>query len=345
MSIERKEQLQKRIFRQILVIIIVVSIGSVIGNFATGFPIEANFKWLVVFMVAFIMLRYLNEDRYGVRMMFAFVTFLVYVILPLGWYNSGRVNNNAIIYAFVFVIGATILFKGWQRLFLIISTGIFFVGFIVIEFTHPEFLPSYGATLIFWDRLIQIPLAIAISAGMLIQFADTFHKNNDELMALTDKYMELAYTDSLTGIGNRGYIIEELEKLIDERRDFVTLMIDLDNFKHVNDTYGHLWGDRLLEQLADVLQKIFGEDCLYGRYGGDEFIVILFADMAEVDRRVGWFTKEMRENKNFSTYGATISGGYSRYPKGMALDQYLKRIDLTLYNAKGTGKDKILKAE
>lgn len=320
----------------------VVAIGSIIGNFMTSYPMSANFKWLVVFGVAFIMLKYLNEDRYGVGGMFVVVVFLIAIVLPVGWYNSGSVNNNAIVYAFIFAIGVIILFDGWKRYVLLMSITFMFIGFIIVEYAYPGFLPVHDPTLVFWDRMIQVPLAIAISAGMLIQFTDAYHKSNNELEDLTTKYMRLAYTDALTGIGNRGYIISEMEKQIREQRTFVTLMIDLDNFKHVNDTYGHLWGDRLLQMLAESLQESFGKENLYGRYGGDEFIIILFMEMDEAEKRIEKFLEEVRSNRNFNSYGATISGGYAQYLVGMALDQYLKCIDMALYDAKGHGKDRIL---
>lgn len=344
MNGDNRIKFQQRIFRQILWIMILTSFANIAGNLLTNYPMNANYKWVVVLVVAFVIERWLMDSPFSEQIMFLLVALLVYTIFPLGWYNSGRVSNNALAYAFLFTIGSTILFKGWKRYFLLSSIIILFISFMYIEFSYPDFLPLHDEMVAFYDRMLQIPLVIFITSGMLIQFADSAHDEHNQLEALSRNYRELAYTDALTGIGNRGYIIMEMERLIRDKVDFIALMIDLDNFKYVNDTFGHLTGDHLLIQLAEKLKSAFGEESNYGRYGGDEFIILIQRPEEEVEEMIADFLTDVRNNGITSKYGATISGGFSHYDGRTALDTFLKKVDQGLYKAKGKGKDQILKA-
>ena len=90
---------------------------------------------------------------------------------------------------------------------------------------------------------------------------------------------KLSTTDYLTKVYSRRYLIEHIEKLVSESvhsgNNFQLLLIDINRFKSINDTYGHLVGDQILEKLGEVLNMEIEERDVCGRYGGDEFIVVL----------------------------------------------------------------------
>ena len=344
MDLENRLKFQKKIFRQVLWIMIIAAVSNVIGNLMTDYPMNANIKWVIVVAVAGLILKKAMNSRYIVSIMYVLLTLLILLILPMGWYNSGKVNNNALAYVFLFVIGVVILFNGWRRYSLLGLILVLFGVFMYVEFRYPDFLPVYDGLLAFWDKLIQVPLTILIAAAMMIQYADAFNKKNKELGDLSDKFRKLAYMDVLTGLGNRAFIIKELERLVAEQKDFITLMIDLDNFKYVNDQYGHLQGDQVLRALAGSLKRTFGEESLFGRYGGDEFIILFREQEETLEDRILHLMEDIHENTKISAVGATISGGYGRYSFGQSLDSHLRQIDQTLYRAKGSGKDQILRA-
>ena len=111
----------------------------------------------------------------------------------------------------------------------------------------------------------------------------------DVLRVENDRLRLLAQQDSLTGLLNRGAMEARVAALLEEQTPGVLLMIDADNFKNVNDRYGHLMGDRALRELARLLGYYFGKGSVIGRMGGDEFAVFLagrqtrqqVADLAE----------------------------------------------------------------
>ncbi len=105
----------------------------------------------------------------------------------------------------------------------------------------------------------------------------------ERLMYERNRYREMSITDSLTGLANLTYALEKGHHALVDGKDLTMLIIDIDNFRHVNDTYGHLAGNRVLISVAGLLKKLMaGVDCTIGRLGGDEFI-ILVKDCAQSD--------------------------------------------------------------
>ena len=104
------------------------------------------------------------------------------------------------------------------------------------------------------------------------------HKQT-ELLKLNHKLEILSITDGLTGLNNRRFFIEKLDEYLVQSKQtnclFSLLILDIDHFKLVNDTHGHLVGDKVLIQLAKLLTDFFPKDYTIARYGGEEFVVIL----------------------------------------------------------------------
>ena len=341
---DNAELFRQRLLKQILWFVIAISGTNIVGNMAIRYPMSANIKWTVGIVLAWLILRYGLESKYYELIVFSLFLVVTFVFFPLGWYGSGLESNNVIGYAFLLVMGYIILFRGFKRWFLLASVVVLFVAFQFLEFYFPEHMIVHPRSLLFVDRLIQIPLVLGASMAMMIQYVNIFYSKNDELEELNSKFRTLAFTDSLTGLGNRALIFDKLEALVDDQKQFTTLMIDLDNFKQVNDTYGHIEGDRLLVKVADQLRASF-PDGLVARYGGDEFIIILFEDKNKVSSMVETFLDDTRHDELLSGYGATISGGYSSYNGRGTLDKFLRLVDTTLYSAKGSGKNQILYQE
>lgn len=103
---------------------------------------------------------------------------------------------------------------------------------------------------------------------------------NEELEKTNNKLHELASTDMLTGLYNRHQFQRDLQKTMElvnvgDEQNFSLLFIDLDNFKYYNDTFSHEIGDFLLQEVAKILQENVRENDIVGRYGGDEFVIML----------------------------------------------------------------------
>ena len=159
-----------------------------------------------------------------------------------------------------------------------------------------------------------------------------------------NKYKILARTDSLTNIYNRYGFDELAEKIISKnpQTHFVAALLDIDDFKFINDIYGHSYGDKALKSLADSMKAFFPSDALLGRNGGDEFCILLpNCTFKEADKQLQQFTKLP---KTFSYHGKElafyISPGYAEYPTFAASPSQLMRCaDAALYEIKLHGKN------
>ena len=157
------------------------------------------------------------------------------------------------------------------------------------------------------------------------------------------KFQILARTDSLTNIYNRYGFDEFAEKMIQKnpKTHFVVALLDIDDFKFINDIYGHNYGDRALKNLADSMKTFFPSDALLGRNGGDEFCILLpNCTFAEADIQLQKFTKLP---KSFSYHGKEhafyISLGYAEYPTFASnRSQLMRCADAALYEIKLHGK-------
>ena len=157
-------------------------------------------------------------------------------------------------------------------------------------------------------------------------------------------YQILARTDALTNIYNRYGFDEFAEKMISKnpQTHFVAALLDIDDFKFINDIYGHSYGDRALKSLADSMKAFFPSDALLGRNGGDEFCILLpNCTLKEADKQLQQFTMLP---KTFSCHGEKhvfyISLGYAEYPTFAANHSQLMRYaDAALYEIKLHGKN------
>ncbi|MFH5183337.1 diguanylate cyclase domain-containing protein [Paenibacillus sp. TAB 01] len=165
-----------------------------------------------------------------------------------------------------------------------------------------------------------------------------------KLMESERNYKYLAHHDALTGLYNRVAIQERLQQKMAGGQSFALALIDLDNFKQINDTYGHLVGDSYLQHVAGSLRRYAQPDDLIGRIGGDEFIMIIpFADEAidpyhEAHRRLSPLRSHSFRHNDVEL-PISFSAGVSLYPKHASdVTSLLNKADEAMYGVKRSGK-------
>ena len=180
-----------------------------------------------------------------------------------------------------------------------------------------------------------LTISLLLSVLIRVWLVAKEHKN---------KYQILARTDSLTNIYNRYGFDELAEKMISKnpQAHFVAALLDIDDFKFINDIYGHSYGDRALKILADSMKAFFPSDALLGRNGGDEFCILLpNCTFEEADVQLQQFTKLSKifsyHNEEHAFY---ISLGYAEYPTfASSHSQLMRCADAALYEIKLHGKN------
>lgn len=146
--------------------------------------------------------------------------------------------------------------------------------------------------------------------------------------------------DPLTNLYNRRTIEEKYHELIKfsnkENRKLTVLMIDLDDFKEINDTLGHQKGDELLKDVSSLLQKVVGKENIVIRWGGDEFVILL---RSMNGKSVATYVKEIQDGGRaimpLSVTSEVMSIGVAVYPEdGRSLEQLTHKADQVMYNSK-----------
>lgn len=175
-------------------------------------------------------------------------------------------------------------------------------------------------------------------------FYDMTDKKNHE-----KKLVEVARYDDLTALPNRKYFFEELERAILKAkrygRRFAVLFIDVDDFKKVNDTYGHAGGDEYLKHIANQLKAASRETDFPARFGGDEFVVVLEGvrediDVLELVEKIQLSLVSSKIRLASENVDVTISIGVSIFPdSGLTSEELLKNADAAMYQAKKNGKN------
>ena len=179
----------------------------------------------------------------------------------------------------------------------------------------------------------------------LEQLHDEIEKKQRELMDMNTILVELSMTDKLTGLKNRRFFQEKLEEQIalftKMGIPFSLLILDIDRFKKVNDTYGHDVGDEVLIQLASVLTTQKREIDLAARYGGEEFVVILPNTDVEESKRLAEHLRHCVEQTQWKVGALTISIGIATFTEQASDETLIKHADQALYSSKENGRNRV----
>jgi diguanylate cyclase len=212
---------------------------------------------------------------------------------------------------------------------------------------------DYEGTKRIVDRMILETNALIKSGSRLQSRMRISSADLQQLYRELEKSQKEAQTDSLTGLINRRGLEKrfELERIRAKQNTlpFSIIMVDLDHFKKVNDTYGHLVGDSLLRGVARILKLQLRRNDIAARYGGEEFLILLpetdlvgaGAVAGKIQR--GLSTKEWKLKESGQSMGQiTVSMGISVYAMNESGNDMIKRADDALYMAKSSGRNQVV---
>lgn len=186
------------------------------------------------------------------------------------------------------------------------------------------------------------------------EFQSQLQTAEEEITALKqqlDQREEDAYLDALTKVGNRRAFDRRLVELFqDTDTDATLVLVDLDHFKNLNDTYGHLMGDKVLQGVAKVMQKTCPDSALAARYGGEEFAFLIQGN-ADAGVRVAEQTRQLlgklllrKKSDGQVIDNITASFGVAQRTEGEYPEQLIERADKALYKAKESGRNRVTMA-
>ncbi|SHO51294.1 GGDEF domain-containing response regulator [Anaerocolumna xylanovorans] len=169
-------------------------------------------------------------------------------------------------------------------------------------------------------------------------------KNQRELQLLMKELKEMAITDYLTKLYNRRYFMEKLHEYVEsDYTEFALILFDVDNFKNINDVYGHNAGDIALVNISNIFRLILREEDTISRWGGEEFLV--FLPNADIDTAMKIADKLRKEVERYTftfestDFHCTITGGVVKYDPDLTVEKNITCADQALYQGKSMGKN------
>ena len=244
---------------------------------------------------------------------------------------------------YLFIIGYCGVFNKSMRS---IKIGVF----CMLAYTAACFLAAKQGSydIDYWRLAIKNIFIVISSYG--ICFINYEVKRYDEMHK---KEFKLARTDKLTGLANRHYfeqkLGEEVEYSDKSGNPINVLIFDLDNFKRFNDTYGHIWGDKLLLLFSDIIKQNIRNSDIPIRYGGEEFLLLIRDIDLKTAKLVGDRIRKQLEKQRIyvgnddSRKLVTVSCGIAQYPRNSTnMKEVIDLADKALYHAKETGKNAVV---
>jgi diguanylate cyclase (GGDEF)-like protein len=300
------------------------------------------------------------------------VIFISFVVFPALWIITGGTRGSIPYYIIINAGIIALLLDGLKRKIIFFLYALVIGGLIVIEYHLPVI--GYNSDLIrsidfAFDLYVCLFSSVILIAVLIDSYMDEFkksekylaalkeqnkeieaknrllEKSNSELIKAKEKAEKLSITDYLTGTYNKRFITlclnEEIGTSRKKQKKLTAALIDVDNFKTINDTYGHMYGDYVLERISKTIISSLRKEDLVGRFGGDEFLIIL----PDTNREEGHAIMErvrqkILELKWETDLVVTISGGVIEIDddKSACL---LTKLDQLLYRAKHKSKNMI----
>ncbi|MCR5691691.1 MAG: GGDEF domain-containing protein [Eubacterium sp.] len=202
---------------------------------------------------------------------------------------------------------------------------------------------------------MELPLASIFNVNLIIAslamimysvfFVKSIAEINEKLETKGEELNFLATHDALTGLRNRHYIQTDFDLISSGDEPFCLLLGDVDDFKKINDTYGHNCGDHCLIYVADTIDKIVGDDGIVCRWGGEEFLAIMRLPGEEGIKRAEEICQKLREvllQFETHTVAVTMTIGFATGEESKDGNELIRMVDDRLYIGKNNGKNQVV---
>ncbi|KTF14567.1 diguanylate cyclase [Pseudoalteromonas sp. 10-33] len=279
---------------------------------------------------------YKSVEKSASAILYNLYALMIYLVLTGGAQGTGPI--------WIFIVSpVTFSIRGLRRgifdilLFLLAVVLAFYCAH---TFSFYDYQPSQ-----FPYRILFSFIIVAMLSGF---YENSREKYNQKILALSKKNELLATIDPLTGLPNRRYTMNKLKEfklaLTKEQTPFVLILCDVDNFKKVNDEYGHSFGDEALIHLANILNQHTPNNAVASRWGGEEFLIaiphVFNAKGEEIANKIHAALKQFPVNTSSQSLSLTISMGVVQSRESDSIDLDIKRADELLYKAKEQGKNR-----
>lgn len=339
--------LEKRITHAMIFCAMFGTFFGFIESFVLHLPLAAVLLPLILF---FLLLGFSIWGFHTQRPeLFAIISISVigFVVFPLMFFANDGIRGGMIFYFIIAAVCIAIVLKGKCRIFLFFIIMLEYTVLFILYDLAPQYFLHMPKETAFIDQLSSM----LISSLILFSFSyvvsqQNFHDRNT-IEKLSKMYEHQANTDELTGLYNRRYFNNFLKLAVSTLGDTGKLhlaMLDIDDFKVVNDKYGHQLGDSVLKQFATILKKTENSGVTVCRYGGEEFLMLIpQRNRHEALHLVETILKDIWSKIQVGNDGfITASAGFISCNANMSYETLLQEVDKRLYKAKCTGKNRVV---
>ena len=313
-----------------------------------GYPAQAvwvNLAATLCSLVGFVLITRFKKHRLTAHL----VTSAIYISSAGVMVISGGIHSSSAIWQVFVPVAAFTMIGLWAGLRWGAICLITVVAAYLLETSGVTQFAGFEATTL--DRLIDMGGAI-IATSIAIWYSDSIKSSSlADLEKTKDQLNYLATVDPLTNTFNRRHFLELSERRIKRVQTSnghaSFLLFDIDHFKKVNDEYGHIIGDQVLQGMAQICMNNLRTDDILGRFGGEEFVILLpdtkLEDARNIAERLRRLIAETPIETDIGPIRTTISIGIAIKEKtaAISIDQLLSRADRAMYRAKQAGRNRV----
>jgi diguanylate cyclase (GGDEF)-like protein len=332
---------------------LIIKIFAIIACLTTGFMsgvASFNSNYLLAgvlaltslsFFIAFYVVQFLHRSLYISSSIILYTVFVLMLYLVL----SGGNHGSGILWIYL-VPQVTFFIRGLKRGIkdlVLFGIAMIITFYAVYYFQMPSYYLNTGM-LQFASRVCFSFLIVAVLSGIYEYFRE---KYNNKIITLAKNNKRLSITDPLTQLSNRRFALEEIDKLknINKEGVFSIVLVDVDDFKRINDEFGHLVGDKVLIYLAEIFTDELSNNSSASRWGGEEFLFLLpntnKNQAIQMMKMLQASLSQTPFKANKEILNITVSMGIREVNGSKSsIDEDIKYADDLLYVAKESGKNK-----
>ena len=283
-----------------------------------------------------------------------YVDLTVLLYIPCFFFQTTDLSDATLVYGLLGIFIMVIIHSGKARVPMTAASLVIYVGCIVIRHVYlPQDASPVSSGVQLFDMVVAMSLAVIGFAAVMHYILDAFTREQNRIQTLYNQLErsnmqleQLSQRDALTGIYNRRYLTEFLDRTLEScklsGRHIYFLMMDVDLFKHINDTYGHGFGDEVLVATATIVSSMLRKSDALVRFGGEEFAAVLYGTndqkAVEIAERI---CKSVRSLQFRHEVQVTISIGLVRSMLDEPQIALIERADQELYRAKREGRNRV----
>ncbi|WEG12926.1 GGDEF domain-containing protein [Pullulanibacillus sp. KACC 23026] len=335
--------IEETLFIYLLLFLLVICPIHLIMNLFLHYPISADYKWIAASLFCFLAFWLVLKKMAIEKIKFIVFIAIVYMIVSKIGVTSGQHVPSSAFYVFLGIVLVNFLYSGVVNWTLSVLQLLMFLTFSIWSPSNGYILPSVLSRSEYRDPFFEILIVMFAATIFLCSYSNALRKERQKLEEKNLVLERLSKVDDLTGLYNRRFLFQYIESCNKSEQQVSLLLLDIDNFKSINDHFGHETGDKVLKQFAECLSNGVKGIGTAGRYGGDEFLVII--ENAETHQLKDLALELLNQIHSFPyphDIRLSVSGGIAILDGDKSLNDVLASADRLLYNVKRTGKNNIL---